>query len=1337
MFLILLFAHLSTMTSSVPNICNISVNEYAALNQLFVDTSGDYWTWNTLLPNITHWNFPSALHTPCRDNWQGIGCYFNSSISMCTITSLELPNYNLNGFLSNSIGDLSNLATLLMNNNDLTGSVPSSLQNLDYLENFDFSTNSLSGSIPFFHNANYLQQYNVRGNLFDGTISSEFQQFKNITFIGLSGNYLTSTLPSELCTLEWLQLLYVDTNPLIGTIPTEIGELSSLTALQIFSTSIHGTIPTSIGNLQYLESLVLFSNELTGELPSELGKLSKLQYFWMYSNSLTGSLPSEIGQMSSLLRFVGAYNQFTSTLPTTVGTMSSLQDMDVNGNSLTGTIPSQIGFASNLQYLYLQVNGFTGTFPEQISWLSSSLIQIEIYDNYLSGTLPSSLGNMTVLQNLIVSYNHFTNTIPSSLNQLTALQILNVSSNYLVGDLNPLFDDNQLVGLVIVDLSYNAFQGTLPSSLFQLKAMTALSVFSNCFKGTLPQDICNATLLNVLVMDGLSCGFACSVTLSNRKKKLVKGLFPDHLIRSTIPACVWSMPNLNTLHLSGNGLIGSIGAISSSSLLTDLNLANNEITGAIPVSLQTRGFQQLDLSGNKISGTLIKNFIVSNESSVLQLSINRLSGNLPPSFYAADSVNVLAGNLFQCNAKTKPIYDPYRDKNVCGSDDLNNAFIIWLVFSSIALITAWLFIYFEQRRELREDPENGFRSTFQESDQRKTEQVDSSPSFAGSISSKRSSLMITKQLVADARCNFRLWWYASSFRTSPTNCNKLISLLGQAARRVTILALFYVVVCMIAYVLMKNTSSEYSTHTIQYGWVVTSAYLHGLLPVILVLLFLLISEYVATRYSSNHLQIELAKRWFSEKKNIARWFELKEMWRACGQIRYLNWDNFVLPLLLQLVNAAMALVVNGAYVVALLNGIKENELFMLQVLLSWYKLLWSSVYIPWSISRLRFRSQSNLTGHQVLMNLVNFIAAPVIANAASDSNCLYYAFQGQAPISYSFDETQEFPYCFKNSTNQQVCTTQSSVVDLTTSLIPPWLYSYQCSSSLLSNYVPVLLFSYTMSGIVIPFLKFLAISLPASYFTVWGVSLDLFGRQANNSIMGNEIVVSVDMKANEEANKTQMNSTSSGHSGLSILSDQLIINWNKKRRLFRGPDILCKVLLNFSVMLTFGLASPMLGLAVAMDMLALFSLWRILIGRHMSLAKSSDLRVAWHEQLEEAVGEVIAGFLGGVLLVLAIANLFWCFMVFDMAADVYSNFAGGMTVLVAGVALPLILWMVHHLESMSANCDCFSPRDGDGGGGGGRKGDDGRAPTNSDDRKEDPTGRRSTTMELTNTVTPL
>ncbi|KAH9314772.1 hypothetical protein KI387_023399, partial [Taxus chinensis] len=126
---------------------------------------------------------------PC--SWSLIGCAPDGSVM-----TMVVPNQNLSGTLSSSIGNLTNLQSLLLQNNEISGPIPGELGKLERLEALDFSGNQFSGLIP-----------------------SSLGQLKNLKYLRLNNNKLFGPFPVFLANISELTLLDLSYNNLSGSIP--------------------------------------------------------------------------------------------------------------------------------------------------------------------------------------------------------------------------------------------------------------------------------------------------------------------------------------------------------------------------------------------------------------------------------------------------------------------------------------------------------------------------------------------------------------------------------------------------------------------------------------------------------------------------------------------------------------------------------------------------------------------------------------------------------------------------------------------------------------------------------------------------------------------------------------------------------------------------------------------------------------------------------------------------------------------------------------------------------------------------------------------------------------
>ncbi|KAH9737943.1 protein kinase domain-containing protein [Citrus sinensis] len=98
-------------------------------------------------------NYPPRLVTswsgndPCK-SWLGLSCGTNSKL-----TVLNLPNFNLSGTLSPSVGNLDSLTQIKLQSNNISGQIPTNWTNLKSLTLLDLSQNNLSPPLPKFSGA--------------------------------------------------------------------------------------------------------------------------------------------------------------------------------------------------------------------------------------------------------------------------------------------------------------------------------------------------------------------------------------------------------------------------------------------------------------------------------------------------------------------------------------------------------------------------------------------------------------------------------------------------------------------------------------------------------------------------------------------------------------------------------------------------------------------------------------------------------------------------------------------------------------------------------------------------------------------------------------------------------------------------------------------------------------------------------------------------------------------------------------------------------------------------------------------------------------------------------
>ena len=126
------------------------------------------------------------------------------------ITLLNLFNFNLEGEIPKSIGNLSELRVLGLKSNKLNGNIPESIGNLSKLVQLNLSNNSFDGFIPqSIGNLKNLIRLDLSENSLEGDIPINLRQLSALLFLDLSKNNLTGTINEELCSIQNLNISYV------------------------------------------------------------------------------------------------------------------------------------------------------------------------------------------------------------------------------------------------------------------------------------------------------------------------------------------------------------------------------------------------------------------------------------------------------------------------------------------------------------------------------------------------------------------------------------------------------------------------------------------------------------------------------------------------------------------------------------------------------------------------------------------------------------------------------------------------------------------------------------------------------------------------------------------------------------------------------------------------------------------------------------------------------------------------------------------------------------------------------------------------------------------------
>ncbi|XVF58236.1 hypothetical protein PTKIN_Ptkin07bG0048400 [Pterospermum kingtungense] len=246
--------------------------------------------------------------------------------------------------------------------------------------------------------------------------------------------------------------------------------------------------------------------------------------------------------------------------------------------------------------------GIYGSIPLEIGSLSK-LTFLNLSSNYLKGELPPSLGNLKLLEKLLI-HNFINGSIPLELGNLKNLVILDLSGNNLVGSIPLIF--SHLTNLTSLVLKYNQIEGPIPQGIGNLKNLVSLDLSVNNLSGPIPSTFSHLTNL-------------ASLALASNQ------------IEGPISQGIGNLKNLVSLDLSGNNLSGPIpSTFSHLTNLASLALASNQIEGPIPQGIgNLKNLVSLDLSGNNLSGLIPSTFSHLTNLASLDLTSNQIEGPIP------------------------------------------------------------------------------------------------------------------------------------------------------------------------------------------------------------------------------------------------------------------------------------------------------------------------------------------------------------------------------------------------------------------------------------------------------------------------------------------------------------------------------------------------------------------------------------------------------------------------------------------------------------------------------------------------------------------------------------
>lgn len=1232
------------------------------------------------------------------------GNYFNGSIPSTIgnakmLKQLDLANNRLSGSIPPEIGLMTNLRNLHAQENFLTGSIPEELYNCANLSELILNHMPLSGTISkaIINLTNlgylYLQYTNISGTLPDfpsslafltlnnmklnGTLPDSLFRIPSLNHVLLTGNGFSGTIPASIGSSNSLLAFIANDNKLTGTIPESIGAAKLIEEISLSNNSLNGSIPGSFVRLPSIKLIQLDSNQLSGSIPTELYDASNLLYFEISSNNINGSISGSIKNMTHLNIFSADFNQLTGSIPEEIGELLFLEEFDASYNKLTGPIPSSICNCTLLSTIYLQYNALSKSLPECF-FSDLPLYDLAVYNNILSGSLPSNFSNeyLTDLQvsgnelsgslplwtssriklfqvefndmhgtlpptlfqrgqYVVMEFdgNFFTGSLPKEMQSAVTLNYIDIFDNYItgtipyIGELRSLatfyVDQNLLTGslscfnsstqiyLSSVDFSLNQFTGTIPEELYKIPALATLSSIENCFTGPISDSICQASNLEVLALDGLHSAPTC-------RRRLLNGNYAlQYYTPGTIPPCLFNLPKIQTLHLSGNGIQGSLPySMNVSRTLTDLSLSYNKLTGSIPYKLQNFPASYFDLSYNLIGGELLQTIPDVPDSSTVYLQVNRLSGRIQPQLRNVETISILDSNIFQCerNRDQLPRHDSQSYFYECGTTSLQQSMYLFLVcWIIVSLILFGLYLV----------RANFWKSNF----------------CFQYIQIVLTNAVRYRNLIVAAGLEYKTIKHLNDF-------------IDNLSIVVILLTVVVVLLLMPTYAVLSHRFSYYENN---YAWVVSSVFLSGFTPAIT--MFVLYVLFTLVLYASLHRLGTQCTVDVWENKRYALYQSARDY-----RLVYLG------MLSMACFNFIVVLAVNIGYIL-LSTRLSPNWLLIIQILLAGFKYFWNDTVIlnmtktlhRACTSRMQLtlaeerKWRSRYLSFNVNTLLFNTIAIPCLATAVVSSECLYNVYYQPKDIvsTITFESCSKFESVVVIGQISPNCSAYFAQ-SFTTSFLPPYIYRFQCASTLVSTYAVVYVYKFILAGFARPLASLCSLKLD-----------EILDPKSSLRLVVNRYLIR--------------------------LRHNKVVGSTIDPYLFQSDRFVLRIIMMLAVFVTFGVMFPPLAFMICVSFLITCYFMQFMLGRFVSQQPMTSKQLILQYINQDAANTGVT-FMKKVHVIGLPATFFYSYFIYDTYGDAVGAMnALWMTFLMGVLGLLCLAAFVSRVWAKSA----FTSRDSD------------------------------------------
>jgi len=438
---------------------------------------------------------------------------------------------------------------------------------------------------------------------------------------------------------------------------------------------------------------------------------------------------------------------------------------------------------------------------------------------------------------------------------------------------------------------------------------------------------------------------------------------------------------------------------------------------------------------------------------------------------------------------------------------------------------------------------------------------------------------------------------------------------------------------------MKTQESN-TTYKIQYLFSTTASYLVGAAPTVLLFLFLTVSGGITVALC---VVLPQSKVVMTKENITAHRIDADSNDHQTVTFNY----SLITQVSLQIVVTVVALATNYGFV-EIFYFSKTSNLSAVQFSLAVVKSIFTSFIIPYSG---KFLPKSSRQLYTVAMTIIVSVVAPGLAIFLTSPLCLRNKIiRTTVNISYDYDQF----VC----PNRGGCVWQLYPSSIT--FTPPWFYSYQCSSSFLNSYLPSFIYLYMIKGIITPTLNLLAV------IVLTGANSNYFKRASAYlaSIRGHSIFYVYDK--DEHENQIEMHTVSPSLDKTTKPSEEYTTDVS---------EVIPGLCIDITLLLTFGLAFPLLAVTITFSVIVNTLLLRLAVGRYICIMSKEVGHVICYERLENAFGDSWQCLRRSWWIMTLFIGMFWSLFVNDMVG--YKNPSGAIA-----AAIIIFTWILFAFISM-------------------------------------------------------